>query len=357
MLNAGLTMRKASSMAKVQGVPPKDVGQPMLASNAMGKPQAADGSTSSSARLLKWIGAATAVISLILGARQLITIATDRAQRSRESAEFTALARQQAGRGEFAEAWRSLDRAEERSRTDATQAARLDVAFRWLEDGRPGPNQPFSRITDAVVPALDRALLNTKDPRRADILAHLGWATFLKWRETDTGDPAALYKQALEIDSHNVYANAMLAHWLIWQRHPLTEARPYFDAALASGKDRQMARTLQLAALRNRNDEDADAELIRVVDSMRQQNEALDDRSARGAYVIYRRRFDANTRPSDVADIGIPLTDQLATFAWLTRIPGVSDRPEVDAVVTASLNRLMRNGLPAAVERAAGHGR
>jgi len=91
MLNAGLTMRKASSMAKVQGVPPKDVGQPMLASNAMGKPQAADGSTSSSARLLKWIGAATAVISLILGARQLITIATDRAQRSRESAEFTAL--------------------------------------------------------------------------------------------------------------------------------------------------------------------------------------------------------------------------------------------------------------------------
>jgi hypothetical protein len=33
-------------------------------------------------RILKWVGAATAVISLMLGARQLITIATDNAQRN-----------------------------------------------------------------------------------------------------------------------------------------------------------------------------------------------------------------------------------------------------------------------------------
>ena len=46
---------------------------------------------------------------------------------------------------------------------------------------------------------LDRALLDPQHPRRADILAHLGWATFLKRRETGTGDPAALYKQALTI--------------------------------------------------------------------------------------------------------------------------------------------------------------
>ena len=150
------------------------------------------GSSSASARLLKWVGAATAIISLILGARQLFTIITDRTERSRESAEFAALARQQAGRAEFAEAWHSLDRAEDRSRSEATDAARLDIAFRWLEEGRPGLNQPFSRITDAVVPALDRALLNSQHPRRADILAHLGWATFLKWRETGTGDPAPL---------------------------------------------------------------------------------------------------------------------------------------------------------------------
>ena len=305
-------------------------------------------SSSGSGRLLKWIGAATAVISLILGARQLITIATDRAQRSRESAEFTALARQQAERGEFAEAWRSLDRAEERSRTEATDAARLDVAFRWLEDGRPGPGQPFSRITDTVTPALDRALLNPQHPRRADVLAHLGWATFLKQRETGTGDPEPLYKQALAIDSHNVYANAMLAHWVLWQGKPLSAAGPYFDAAIATGRDRSMVRTLQLAALRNRNNDEADDEFVRVVNSMRQQNEALDDRSARNAYVVFQRRYSARASSTNAGAIGLPLPDQLATFMWLTRMPGVSDRAEVNDRVVATLNALMQRSDSAA---------
>src|SRR5439155_19403169 len=152
-----------------------------------------------------------------------------------------------------------------------------------LEEGRPGSDQPFSRITDPVVPALDRALLDPQHPRRADILAHLGWATFLKMRETGTGDPAPMYKQALAIDPHNVYANVMLAHWLVWQGEPLDAARPYFDAAIASGHERPLVRTFQLAALRNRNDTAADTELIRVVTGMRQQNEVLDQRSARAA--------------------------------------------------------------------------
>jgi hypothetical protein len=69
-----------------------------------------------------------------------------------------------------------------------------------------------------------------------------------------------------------------------------------------------------------------DSELVRIVNSMRQQNETIDDRSARAAYIVYRRRFGAKAQPSGAADIGIPVADQLATFMWLTRIPGVSDR-------------------------------
>jgi hypothetical protein len=304
----------------------------------------ADSSSQASSRILKWVGVATAVISLILGARQLITIATDRAQRSRESAEFVALARQQAGRGEFAEAWRSLDRAEERSPTAAAAAARLDIGFRWLQEGRPGPDQPFSRITDAVVPALDRALLDPQHPRRADILAHLGWATFLKGRDTGTGDPAPMYKQALAIDPHNVYANVMLAHWLVWQGQPLDAARPYLDAAIATGQERPLVRTFQLAALRNRNDNAADTELIRVVNSMRRQNEMLDERSVRAAYVVLVRRYGPRQRAKEEGDIDIPAADLLATFRWLTRTPGgYNDNPEVDNYVVMTLNRMRQN--------------
>lgn len=292
---------------------------------------------------MKWVGIATAVVSLILGARQLITIGLDRAERSREAAQFVALARQQAARNEFVEAWKSLDQADEQSRTAANDAARLDIGFRWLEEGRPGPDQPFTRITDAVTPALDRALLDSQHPRRADILAHLGWATFLRGRTTGTGDPEPMYKQALAIDPHNVYANAMYAHWLMWRGGTLEAARPYFDAALAAGKERPLVRTLQLAAIRNRNDNDADTELIRVVDSMRRQNEALDSGSARGAYLVYVRRYGPRARAKYETDPRLPPADLLATYVWITRMPGIyHDDPEVNERVLTTLNELVR---------------
>lgn len=310
---------------------------------AVARRERSGGGDPSKSTILKWIGVATAVISLILGARQLITIAMDRAQRSRESAEFVALARQQAARNEFVEAWRSLDEADKRSRTAETDAARLDIGFRWLEEGRPGPDQPFTRITDAVTPALDRALLDPQHPRRADVLAHLGWATFLRGRTTGTGDPAPTYKQALAIDPRNVYANAMYGHWLMWKDEPLETARPYFDAALATGKERPLVRTLQLAALRNRNDNDADTELIRVVDSIRRQNEALDLAPARSAYLVYVRRYGPRARAKYESDPGLPAADLLATYLWLTRMPGMyKDNPEVNEQVVMTLNQLVQ---------------
>jgi Tfp pilus assembly protein PilF len=302
-----------------------------------------------SGRILKWVGAATAVISLILGARQLLTIATDNARRSRESAEFVALARQQAGRGEFVEAWKSLDRADERAKKTTTDEARLDIGFRWQEDARPGPDQPFSRITDAVVPALDRALLDPAHPRRADVLAHLGWATFLKRRDNGTGDPEVQYRQALAIDRTNGYANTMLAHWLLWQRGAVDTARPYFDAALATGKERALVRNFQLAALRGSNDEDAEPELMRVANSMRQQNETLDARSAGAVHQAYVRRYgpNANAPTAALETIGVSAADQLATYVWLVGMPEISVRAEVREHVLAMLKEAIGDRLAA----------
>jgi Tfp pilus assembly protein PilF len=208
------------------------------------------------ARVLKWIGALTAVISLILGVRQLVTIVGDRAERARQTAErareseaSVAIARQQADRGEFAAAWRTLDQAEQQAHAKAVDDARLEVAFRWLEEASKPAGQPFSSITDVVVPTFDRALLDANHPRRADILAHLGWATFLKSRDSGSGDPTPTYRQALAIDPQNPYANVMLAHWLLWNRQPLEAAQPYLAAAVAAVRARPFVRRLQFAAL------------------------------------------------------------------------------------------------------------
>src|SRR4030095_9674786 len=106
-----------------------------------------------------------------------------------------------------------------------------------------------------------------------------GWATFLKSRDRGEGDPEPIYRQALTIDPKNVYANIMLAHWLSWNRRPLDDARPYFDAAVASGKERPLVRRLQFAALRNHSSNEADTEVLRIANSMRQQNETPDNAS------------------------------------------------------------------------------
>jgi hypothetical protein len=289
------------------------------------------------AGLIKWIGGATAVISLILGARQLVTIGTERAARARESAEAVAISRQQAARGEFADAWKSLDRAEQQSRTAETGAARLEVAFRWLEEARKPADQPFSSITDLVVPALDRALLDQQHPRRADIVAHIGWAMFLKSRDRGEGDPEPVYRQALTIDPKNVYANIMLAHWLLWNRGSVEDARPYFDAAVASGKERPFVRRMQFAALRNRSTIEGDNEVLRIANSMRQQNETPDSTSVRTIYVTYRTRYATRSPYIDPNTIGVTPSDQLATLAWLARLPGGADGDSTDERIVQTL--------------------
>jgi Tfp pilus assembly protein PilF len=294
------------------------------------------------ARVLKWIGAATAVISLLLGVRQIATIVSDRseqarqtAERARESDASVTIARQQADRGEFAEAWQTLDRAEQQARSDAVDGTRLDIAFRWLEEARKPADQPFSSITDVVEPALDRAVVDEHHPRRADILAHMGWATFLKSRDSGSGDPAPTYRQALAIDPKNPYANAMLAHWLLWNRQPLETARPYLAAAVDSGKARTFVRRLQFAALKNRADSPSDSEMIRVADAMRRGGETLDPASARAACDVFTSRYAAHSGDDDPRHLDVSVDDLLATYAWLARLAG----KEVDQRVVTTLTK------------------
>jgi hypothetical protein len=296
-------------------------------------------------RVLAWVGGATAVITLVVGAIQLFDIVGERTARSRESAELVALARQQASRGEFEAAWRSLDDAEARARSDGTDAARLDVAFGWLQEARPGPGQPFSRITTAVKPALDRALLDPAHPRRADVLAHIGWAAFLDSRDTGTGDPAARYQEALALDDRNVYANAMFGHWVLWRSTDLERARRHFQTALESGRERAFVRTLQLAALRNRN-EPAEPELMRVANEMRVQNEPLDARTARAVALAYRRRYGPRPVVHDGPGVEAAPADLLATYEWLLAMPGVAGNPDVSAHVRQTLRAAAAASLP-----------
>jgi hypothetical protein len=299
----------------------------------------ADTSSPSSwqARALKWIGVVTAVISLLLGVRQLTSWASDLYGRQREAATLVEIARQQASRREFAAAWTSLDRAVQVRAGENVDRARVEIAFAWLEDARPGPGQQFAVITDAVTPALDRALVSAEGERRADLLAHLGWVTFLRLRDGYTGDPAARYQEALAIDPDNVFANAMFGHWLLWRSADQMEAaRKHFDTALATAGDRRtFVRQLQLAALRNRN-EAGDAELLRVANEMRTRNEPLEASVADHLYWIFTMRYGPNTSRRSPAST-VPDPELAATYDWVVDASPSAQRSGVRESVRAAL--------------------
>src|SRR4051812_37079131 len=117
-------------------------------------------SPSMGSKLLKWIGIITAVISLVLGIREVINIFLRRAEtaelikeRKAEAAELIKTARGLAAAGRYSKAWDNAVKAVE---IDPGQLdAQVSIAMEWLRNisvSSAGGEQTFSEIIDKVTP-------------------------------------------------------------------------------------------------------------------------------------------------------------------------------------------------------------
>ncbi len=307
-------------------------------SRSDGKPdkQAGRGAASTA---LKWVGGATAVLSLVFGVQQLIDVVGAHLQRSRQVKELLATSAMQEQARDYAAAWSSAEQANRLTDGGSeTRAAEESLAMDWLENASTSDEQDFTDITEKVTPVLDRAVPSAQGQRKGDVLAHLGWAAFLQSRGGASGTPPdSYYRQALAADPQNVYAHAMLGHWILWNGGPVSEAEAQFDEALASGRRRDFVRRLQLAALENADENDADPELVRVLNAMRKNGEAVDANTRGEAWFVYNRHLEAAflsasarsggpvQRPPLLAALSAP--EQLATFDWLFDNPGYDKIP------------------------------
>jgi tetratricopeptide (TPR) repeat protein len=266
-----------------------------------------------------------------------------------EFSEAMKAGEQQQERGDYPAAFDSFKRAAELDPIDrAAQQREAGAAMLWLENAHSSKDKSFTELADQLVPVLDKALTNAKGAAAADILAHIGWANFLRYRENpaDRDLVARSYHDALKIDPQNPYAHAMAGHWILWNNGKVEAANLEFSAALASGRERAFVRELQLSAFNNGHSDVEDAQLLRIASEMRVNKEPI-----KAAYDndIYNRVFYFRT--SDLKGLGEVLTgsglrpdETLTTYDWLaTQTAGDQDVRQVREFIVAFLAGMVGN--------------
>jgi tetratricopeptide (TPR) repeat protein len=270
--------------------------------------------------VLKWVGSLTAILSLFFGVRQIVKLVSDRIESNRQIDFLLKSQDVELKVRDYAAAWRSLEQA---SQVDLNSAkvhlAQENLAMAWLEDVHLREGEKFSDISEKLEPVLSRGISSTKDSQRsADLLAHIGWAYFLRSRDGVFGlDPVSAYSKAAAQDKNNPYAEAMWGHWILWNHGKLSEASQHFSSALVSSRQRDFVRLLQFAALENCPNGECDAELIRIANDIRKENGTIDADTVHRIYSkYYGRVFSQDPRSNRFLNV-IPPAEHVATFHWL----------------------------------------
>jgi len=229
-------------------------------------------------------------------------------------------ASEQRRRGQLVDALATLARARALApESDAVRQLQDDVAMEWIRTVH--VERGTSTFTDAIKPALtvvDASLASATGAQKADLQAHSGWAAYLMWRDGNRQlDPAEWYRDALKTDPANPYANAMLAHWMLFRGDDVDGAVRLFEAALRSGRAKDAVRSLQWAAFGNARTPGNSGELVRLADAMRRDGERLDSRQAQTLWAPYYFALSPSRDVDRQTMLGaLPPDDHIKTLAW-----------------------------------------
>ena len=222
----------------------------------MNKPieKSADGEATPLKSIMKWVGIVVAVLSLIAGVRQFISLTAESTERDRRFTELLKIGAAQQTAKDYAQAWSSLEAALTQAeqgnflakltgrlgeQRQQVRTAQEDLAMRWLENVSVPEGKTFANVVDPLLPVLHRGAVAATGARVSDLYAHIGWGYFLKRRDGQSAlDPEPWYSMALQADADNPYAHAYAAHWQVWNNKSLDGAMREFDAALAGNRER-----------------------------------------------------------------------------------------------------------------------
>jgi hypothetical protein len=270
--------------------------------------------------ILKWVGYATAILSLIFGVRQLVKMVSDRLESHRKVDALLVTEDVELKGRDYASAWRTLEQASKLQPDSAkVHLAQENLAMDWLENIRVREKQEWSSIVDKLEPVLTRGMASTRDSQRsADLLAHVGWCYFLRTRDGIYGmNPAGAYARAVEKDPNNPYAEAMWGHWTLWNGGKVSEASKHFSAGLVSGRHRDFVRGMQCAAVSECQEDQCDEEMMRVANAIRLEHGSVETHIADKIWFIYQVRVIRENPVSNSFLQVLAPAEQIATFRWL----------------------------------------
>ena len=284
----------------------------------------------SAKRILAWVASAGAVLGLLTTIYHLYTPAHDLFTDSAETKTAMREAQALYGQGDYSGAFDAYNeilkkhprnKAAGEARLQAAMARIRDFSVTGAEDDKSVPTRAGIELA-GMIRVLEPAASQAEGPRGSEIIAHLGWAHYLKFRiaQSDVFESAEPYlRKACVLDPLNVYANEMLGNWLLQtHRGSVQEAAAYLRTGIAhaSKENKAWARRFQLGALIHNDDPGAHHELARVANGMRKNGEALDNDLKRNILEIY---APTETRPSELDEAlsAAPLEEMWTTYRWL----------------------------------------
>lgn len=275
-------------------------------------------------KFLGWILIACGIIGLVVGINLGIKFYLKWQEENEKVKSLVTAARFLDKSGDYEGAWKLLEQARViRPSLDEIKTERANTAMLWLRNIHLGilQGEKISGVTDKLLPALREEAAIAQGREKADVLAHIGWANFLKFKDgAHNVTVEENFRRALEADSVNVFANAMLGFWLLYPdggNGNIAEAKRHFEAAKKDGREGKFLRKLTLWAYRHGNTAlQYEPEIITAVNEMRLQKDTLT--------LIERMQIVNDTYYSDeetLDSIFARLTPQehLLTFFYLTR--------------------------------------
>jgi tetratricopeptide (TPR) repeat protein len=219
---------------------------------------------------LKWIGAVTALISLVAGSFQLNSLLQTSRERSESVQKLVKAADMQIEYGDLDSALQLVEQALALQPGSREAGERqVTVAMMLLRRGFDYNQEGYTKKIDSLLPVLYRGAVDSNPVRAADSLAHIGLANEIRQFNQNKHFPVKEYfERAVALDADNVYAHVFWAESCLANGYRLDcgdnleAAVKHYTMALQDGRQQDYVRRQRFDRLRSASVDGADILLI-----------------------------------------------------------------------------------------------